>query len=49
MDSDDISLPFRFEKQVQLFAKSDVDVVGGWISEFSGNRRGLSSSSKGSD
>lgn len=39
MDSDDISLPFRFEKQVQLFAKSDVDVVGGWISEFSDNRR----------
>jgi glycosyltransferase involved in cell wall biosynthesis len=37
MDSDDISLPFRFQKQLQLFIKSDLDVVGGWINEFTEN------------
>lgn len=37
MDSDDISAPFRFEKQLSVFANdSDVDIVGGNITEFVG-------------
>lgn len=37
MDSDDLSLPDRFEKQLRAFAEqSDADVVGGQITEFVG-------------
>lgn len=37
MDSDDISLPTRFEQQLSYFEKdSSVDIVGGDISEFIG-------------
>ena len=37
MDSDDISLPTRFEQQLPYFEKdSSVDIVGGDISEFIG-------------
>lgn len=36
MDSDDICVPDRFEKQVALFRRyPDADAVGGWIREFS--------------
>lgn len=35
MDSDDVSLPERFETQLRVFDEyPDVSVVGGWISEF---------------
>ena len=35
MDSDDLSLPNRFETQLKAFEKDlEVSVVGGWISEF---------------
>jgi len=35
MDSDDIALPDRFEKQFSYIEKnSDVDIVGSWICEF---------------
>lgn len=35
MDSDDLSLPGRFEAQLRVFEKyPEVSVVGGWISEF---------------
>lgn len=35
MDSDDLCMPFRFEKQLQAFReKPDVSAVGGQISEF---------------
>jgi len=34
MDADDISLPNRFQIQVAEMFKSNVDVIGGWISEF---------------
>ena len=34
MDSDDICLPDRFEKQVEIFATKTVDVVSAWIEEF---------------
>lgn len=37
MDADDISVPNRFEKQLEVFAqRSDVTVVGGLIHEFIG-------------
>lgn len=36
MDSDDISMPYRFEKQVAFFKKhTDVSVLGGTLQEFS--------------
>lgn len=38
MDSDDISLPNRFEKQLALFSQQpDLSIVGGNISEFTGD------------
>lgn len=35
MDADDIALPRRFEKQLNEFLNEDIDVVGGFIEEFS--------------
>lgn len=36
MDSDDISVPERFEEQLKTFNENpELDVVGGWIGEFS--------------
>lgn len=38
MDSDDICMPNRFEKQLAAFAEhGDITIVGGWISEFESN------------
>lgn len=38
MDSDDISAPYRFGKQLEVFtADPDVDIVGGSITEFVGS------------
>ena len=38
MDTDDIAMPERFEKQLAVFKKyPDIDVVGAWISEFEDN------------
>ena len=34
MDSDDICVPDRFEKQIKLLQDKEVGVVGGWIEEF---------------
>ncbi|MBD3842507.1 MAG: glycosyltransferase, partial [Campylobacterales bacterium] len=34
MDTDDIALPDRFEKQLKAFEEKDIDVCSGWISEF---------------
>ncbi len=34
MDTDDISIPDRFKKQLKVFENMNVDVCGGWISEF---------------
>lgn len=37
MDADDISAPYRFQKQLDVFQKApDVDIVGGSITEFVG-------------
>ena len=38
MDTDDISLPDRFEKQAKFMEKNyDIDISGGFIEEFEGN------------
>ena len=37
MDTDDVSLPKRFEKQLSVFENQDVDVCGAWIGEFEFN------------
>jgi glycosyltransferase involved in cell wall biosynthesis len=38
MDSDDISVPDRFEKQLKRFAENEkLSIVGGYIEEFIGN------------
>lgn len=34
MDIDDIALPNRFEKQLNIFRSKDIDICGSWISEF---------------
>ena len=34
MDTDDIALPTRFEKQLAAFNSQNIDVCGSWISEF---------------
>lgn len=34
MDPDDISLPYRFERQIEVFKQCDVDICGSWIGEF---------------
>lgn len=34
MDTDDLCVPDRFEKQVKIFNSQNVDVCGSWISEF---------------
>ena len=34
MDTDDIALPKRFEKQLTVFESKDIDVCGSWVSEF---------------
>ena len=40
MDADDVALPDRFEKQLAfLEAHPDIDLVGGWIGEFSRNEK----------
>lgn len=42
MDSDDVSVPDRFEKQIAyLEAHPDCDIVGGQISEFIGNESNI--------
>jgi len=34
MDSDDICVPDRFEYQLEIIKKDDIDLVGSWVSEF---------------
>lgn len=42
MDSDDVSLPLRFERQLELFTQNpDVDIVGGQITEFVGQESNI--------
>lgn len=37
MDSDDISAPGRFEKQIKAYLEEPADVIGGWTIGFSGD------------
>jgi glycosyltransferase involved in cell wall biosynthesis len=37
MDTDDIALKDRFEKQLKIFEDSDVDICSSWVSEFEDN------------
>jgi glycosyltransferase involved in cell wall biosynthesis len=37
MDTDDIALPHRFEKQLKIFEGSDIDICSSWVSEFDNN------------
>ena len=39
MDTDDISLPDRFEKQLKVFENRDVDICSSWISEFDNDEK----------
>ncbi len=41
MDADDISLPDRFERQLNIFSSEDIDIVGGDISEFIGDAENI--------
>lgn len=42
MDSDDVSLPERFEKELRVFEDHpEVDVVGGWIGEFESDEQAV--------
>lgn len=34
MDADDISLPKRFKKQLQILNQEEVDICGSWVEEF---------------
>lgn len=37
MDTDDISYPNRFKKQLEVFKNKNIDVCSSWISEFENN------------
>lgn len=37
MDTDDLCLPTRFERQLEVFRDRDIDLVGSWVSEFVDN------------
>ena len=39
MDTDDISMPDRFKKQLKIFESSNIDICSGWISEFDENEQ----------
>ncbi len=41
MDSDDISLPARFEKQLKIINEKEVDVLGNWILGFEENEENI--------
>lgn len=43
MDTDDISLPDRFEKQLAVFQKTNTDICGSWVSEFDRNELSIES------
>jgi glycosyltransferase involved in cell wall biosynthesis len=41
MDADDISMPERFEKQIDEMIKLNIDVLGGWIAEFDEDEKNI--------
>lgn len=46
MDTDDISIPYRFEKQLKIFENSNIDICSSWISEFDKNENNIKSLKK---
>ena len=46
MDTDDVSLPNRFEKQLAVFANQDIDVCGAWVGEFEDDENAIVSHRK---
>ena len=46
MDTDDIALPERFETQLKVFEKDNVDICSAWISEFDQDESEIISSRK---
>lgn len=46
MDTDDISLSDRFEKQLKVFDNSDIDICSGWLSEFEDDEANIKSYKK---
>ena len=47
MDSDDIAMPLRFEKQLEILrTHKEIDVVGSWIDEFFGTKENIISTRK---
>lgn len=41
MDTDDISLPNRFEKQLKTFETYEIDICSSWVSEFEGDEKNI--------
>lgn len=39
MDTDDIALSNRFEKQLEIFENSDIDICSSWVSEFDNDEK----------
>lgn len=46
MDTDDISLPNRFEEQIKIFQQDEIDLCGSWIDEFENDENIIISSRK---
>ncbi len=43
MDTDDVSLPNRFERQLTVFKNKDIDVCGAWVGEFEDDENKMAS------
>jgi len=41
MDTDDIALPNRFEKQLKVFENSDIDICSSWVGEFDRDEKNI--------
>jgi len=39
MDTDDIAMPNRFEKQLKVFENDDIDICSSWVSEFDNDEK----------
>lgn len=41
MDTDDISMPDRFEKQLQVFLDDSIDICSSWVGEFENDEKNI--------
>ncbi|PSM51732.1 glycosyltransferase, family 2 [Campylobacter blaseri] len=46
MDTDDISMPDRFKKQIEIFKEKDIDICSSWAREFDGDETNIVSYKK---